>query len=83
MAASDRKAEALPKVWTEGFFHNGTLSTFRGRHHGRPIDTAAMPTWRLVVFSQDHDQIGNRAIGDRLTATLDDGRLAIAAALTR
>ncbi|TCL83739.1 MULTISPECIES: malto-oligosyltrehalose trehalohydrolase [unclassified Rathayibacter] len=73
---------ALGKVLTRGFFHDGTLSTFRGRHHGRPIDTERMPTWRLVVCSQNHDQIGNRAIGDRLTATLDEGRLAIAAALT-
>lgn len=73
---------ALEKVLTHGFFHDGTLSTFRGRHHGRPIDTATTPTWRLVVCSQNHDQIGNRAIGDRLTATLDEGRLAIAAALT-
>ncbi|NQX10228.1 malto-oligosyltrehalose trehalohydrolase [Microbacteriaceae bacterium VKM Ac-2855] len=73
---------ALAKVLRRGFFHDGTLSTFRGRHHGRRIDTGVMPTWRLVVFSQDHDQIGNRAIGDRLTATLNDGRLAIAAALT-
>jgi maltooligosyltrehalose trehalohydrolase len=73
---------ALEKVLTRGFFHDGTLSTFRGRHHGRPIDTERMPTWRLVVCSQNHDQIGNRAIGDRLTATLDEGRLAIAAALT-
>lgn len=73
---------ALGKVLTKGFFHDGTLSTFRGRHHGRPVDTERMPTWRLVVCSQNHDQIGNRAIGDRLTATLDEGRLAIAAALT-
>jgi maltooligosyltrehalose trehalohydrolase len=41
-----------------------------------------MPAWRLVVASQNHDQIGNRAGGDRLTATLDEGGLAIAAALT-
>ncbi|WP_258069623.1 MULTISPECIES: malto-oligosyltrehalose trehalohydrolase [unclassified Rathayibacter] len=73
---------ALAKVLTRGFFHDGTLSTFRGRHHGRPVDTEHMPTWRLVVCSQNHDQIGNRAVGDRLTATLDEGRLAIAAALT-
>ncbi|MWV49873.1 malto-oligosyltrehalose trehalohydrolase [Rathayibacter sp. VKM Ac-2803] len=73
---------ALGKVLTRGFFHDGTLSTFRGRHHGRPVDVEHMPTWRLVVCSQNHDQIGNRAIGDRLTATLDEGRLAIAAALT-
>jgi maltooligosyltrehalose trehalohydrolase len=41
-----------------------------------------MPASRLVVFSQDHDQVGNRATGDRLTATLGEGQLAIAAALT-
>jgi maltooligosyltrehalose trehalohydrolase len=72
---------ALAKTSTEGFFHNGTFSSFRGRDHGHPIDPV-MPTWRLVTFSQDHDQIGNRAAGDRLTATLDEGQLAIAAVLT-
>ncbi|WP_240632184.1 malto-oligosyltrehalose trehalohydrolase [Cryobacterium sp. LW097] len=73
---------ALAKVLTRGFFHDGTLSTFRGRHHGRPVDTERMPAWRLVVASQNHDQIGNRAIGDRLSAQLDTGQLGIAAALT-
>jgi len=73
--------KALAKVSTLGFFHDGTYSSFRGRKHGVPIDPV-MPTWRLVTFSQDHDQIGNRAAGDRLTATLDAGQLAIAAVLT-
>ena len=73
---------ALAKALTSGFFHNGTWSSFRGRHHGKPIDTASVLTWRLVVANQNHDQIGNRAIGDRLTASLDEGQLAIAAALT-
>ncbi|HYI32936.1 MAG TPA: malto-oligosyltrehalose trehalohydrolase [Glaciibacter sp.] len=73
---------ALAKVLTRGFFHDGTYSSFRGRHHGRPIDVERMPAWRLVVGSQNHDQIGNRAIGDRLTAHLDVGQLAIAATLT-
>ena len=41
-----------------------------------------MPTWRLVVCNQNHDQIGNRAAGDRLTATLDHDQLACAALLT-
>ena len=41
-----------------------------------------MPTWRLVVCSQNHDQIGNRARGDRLTEHLDDDQLACAALLT-
>lgn len=73
---------ALGKVLTRGFFHDGTWSSFRGRVHGRPIDTEKMPSWRLVVANQNHDQIGNRAVGDRLTAQLDAGQLAIAAALT-
>ena len=73
---------ALGKVMQGGFFHDGTYSSFRGREHGVPIDTATMPTWRLVTFTQDHDQIGNRAIGDRLSATLDHGRLEIEAVLT-
>jgi maltooligosyltrehalose trehalohydrolase len=73
---------ALDKVLTRGFFHDGTYSSFRGRHHGRPIDTERMPAWRLVVSDQTHDQVGNRATGDRLGASADDGALAIAAALT-
>ncbi|WP_309621043.1 malto-oligosyltrehalose trehalohydrolase [Salinibacterium sp.] len=74
--------EALAKTMTRGFFHDGTYSSFRGRSHGVPIDTGTVPTWRLVTFTQDHDQIGNRATGDRLTATLDVDQLAIAAVLT-
>ncbi|TFD19782.1 malto-oligosyltrehalose trehalohydrolase [Cryobacterium sp. TMT2-23] len=73
---------ALAKVLTRGFFHDGTFSSFRARTHGRPIDTKKTPAWRLVVGSQNHDQIGNRATGDRLPATLDAGQLAIAATLT-
>jgi maltooligosyltrehalose trehalohydrolase len=72
---------ALAKVCEKGFFHDGTFSSFRERDHGAPIDTATMPTWRLVVCTQNHDQIGNRAIGDRITATLDDDQLACAALL--
>jgi len=74
--------EALASVLERGFFHARSLSTFRGRVHGRPIDLERTPTWRLVVFSQDHDQIGNRATGDRLSATLDENGLALAAVLT-
>ncbi|GAB3990753.1 malto-oligosyltrehalose trehalohydrolase [Nocardioides marmoraquaticus] len=73
---------ALVKVCERGFLHDGTFSTFRGRPHGRPVDTAAMPTWRLVVCNQNHDQVGNRATGDRLAASLDDDQLVCAALLT-
>jgi len=41
-----------------------------------------MPTWRLVVCNQNHDQIGNRATGDRLSQSLSYGQLAVAAVLT-
>jgi maltooligosyltrehalose trehalohydrolase len=73
--------EALVKVWTRGFYHDGTFSSFRERAHGKPIP-ANVPSWRLVTFAQDHDQIGNRATGDRLSQTLSLERLAVAAVLT-
>lgn len=73
--------QAVPKTWTGGFFHDGTVSTFRGRAHGIPLPPD-VPSWRLVTFAQDHDQIGNRAAGDRLSATLSSRRLAVAAVLT-
>lgn len=73
---------ALAKVCERGFFHDGTWSSFRDRDHGVPIDTATMPNWRLVVCSQNHDQIGNRAVGDRITDTLDEHQLGCAALLT-
>ncbi len=74
--------EALAKVCTKGFFHDGTWSSFRERDHGKPVDTGHMPTWRLVVANQNHDQVGNRARGDRLAEHLDDDQLACAALLT-
>ncbi|GAA1855124.1 malto-oligosyltrehalose trehalohydrolase [Microbacterium koreense] len=72
---------AIEKVSTGGFFHDGTYSSFRERDHGYPIPDE-VPAWRLVTFAQDHDQIGNRAVGDRLSQTLPFGRLAVAAVLT-
>ncbi|MFE0422520.1 malto-oligosyltrehalose trehalohydrolase [Streptomyces sp. NPDC058953] len=70
-------ARSLTRVW----FHDGTYSSFRGRTHGRPVDPATTPLGRFVGFAQSHDQIGNRAAGDRLTALLSPGLLACAAAL--
>lgn len=71
---------ALEKVLAHGFFHNGTYSSFRGRDHGAqlPVNT---PNWRLVVSVQNHDQVGNRAAGDRPSAVLNAGQLGIEAAL--
>ncbi|MDP9092572.1 MAG: malto-oligosyltrehalose trehalohydrolase [Actinomycetota bacterium] len=58
--------EVLAKVLTSAFLHDGTYSTFRGRAHGKPVDRAHTPGWRFVVCLQNHDQVGNRAVGDRL-----------------
>ncbi|MGJ0120885.1 malto-oligosyltrehalose trehalohydrolase [Williamsia sp. MIQD14] len=73
--------ECLATVLTRGFFHAATYSSFRKRRHGRPIDPAVVPSTSLVVYTCNHDQIGNRAIGDRPTAYLTPGQLAIKAAL--
>ncbi len=72
---------AIAKVITQAFFHDGTYSSFRGRDHGRPVDTLLTPSWRFIGYSQDHDQVGNRAEGDRLTSQLSAADLAIAAVL--
>ena len=73
---------ALAKVLEHGFFHDGSYSSFRGRHHGRPIRPGLVHPAALVVCNQNHDQIGNRAAGDRLSSSLSYGRLALAAVLT-
>ncbi|MFJ9583647.1 malto-oligosyltrehalose trehalohydrolase [Streptomyces acidicola] len=75
---------ALAKTLTGGFFHDGTYSTFRARRHGRPLDRTRLAAHRLLGYTQTHDQVGNRAQGDRLAATLlpeSPGLLACAAAL--
>ncbi|MFC8285438.1 malto-oligosyltrehalose trehalohydrolase [Streptomyces cyaneofuscatus] len=72
---------ALAKTVTSAFFHNGTWSSFRGRTHGRPVDVSRTPAHRFVGYAQTHDQIGNRALGDRLATSLSPGLQACAAAL--
>lgn len=71
----------LATTLTHGFFHAGTYSSFRRRRHGRPLDTARLPATRLVAYTCTHDQVGNRALGDRPSQHLDFGQLAIKAAL--
>jgi maltooligosyltrehalose trehalohydrolase len=55
---------ALAKAMRRPHFHDGTFSSFRGRRFGAPA--ADVPPERFVVFSTNHDQVGNRAYGDRL-----------------
>ncbi|MEU2910878.1 malto-oligosyltrehalose trehalohydrolase [Streptomyces massasporeus] len=71
----------LAKTLTGGYFHDGTYSSFRERHHGRPLDRTRVAGHRLLGYGQTHDQVGNRAQGDRLSALLSPGLLACAATL--
>ncbi len=72
--------DALAKVLRTPFFHDGTWSSFRGRRHGRPVDPT-LPGWRFVASLQTHDQVGNRATGDRLSALVGPDVLACGAAI--
>jgi maltooligosyltrehalose trehalohydrolase len=72
--------DVLAKVWTKAFLHDGTFSSFRGRDHGRPISPDT-PAWRFVVCLQNHDQVGNRAVGDRLPELTSPGLLRVGAVL--
>ncbi|SDQ48922.1 malto-oligosyltrehalose trehalohydrolase [Quadrisphaera sp. DSM 44207] len=71
----------MARTLQEVFLHAGTYSSFRGEVWGAPVDRARHRGGAFVVCSTDHDQVGNRATGDRPSATLDDGQLAVAAAL--
>src|SRR5690606_17262080 len=71
----------LARVFTRAFFPEGTWSSFRARTHGAPVDTRRTPGHRFLAYLQNHDQIGNRATGDRLSHLLSPGLLACGAAL--
>lgn len=68
-------AKALRQAWV----YDGTWSSHRGRHHGRP--PTGLKGYRFIVSTQNHDQVGNRAAGERTSALMSEGRLRIAAAL--
>lgn len=61
--------EQLAKAYTDGFVYDGQPSAFRGRPHG--TSSRDLPGERFVVCIQNHDQVGNRAAGDRLAGLVD------------
>jgi maltooligosyltrehalose trehalohydrolase len=71
----------LAQAMTRVFVHQGGWSTFRESDWGRPIDPKRHAGQRFLAYLQDHDQVGNRAAGDRLSATVPPGLLAAGAAL--
>ncbi len=72
---------SLAKVLTGAFFHDGSYSSFRDRNHGKPVDRENTPGWRFVVCLQNHDQVGNRAAGDRLAQIVSPALLRVGAVL--
>jgi maltooligosyltrehalose trehalohydrolase len=73
--------EQLAKAYSDGFVYDGQHSLYRGRPHGTP--TKDIPAERFVVCIQNHDQVGNRAHGERLSTLVDfeQGKLAATALL--
>jgi maltooligosyltrehalose trehalohydrolase len=68
----------LEQTFRHTYVYNGKYSTHRKRTFGAPVDH--LPYDQFVVFAQNHDQIGNRAKGDRLTQSLPLEQLKLAAA---
>jgi maltooligosyltrehalose trehalohydrolase len=54
----------LAKAWRNGYIYSGEHSPYRRRRHGNP--SRNVPAHGFVVFSQNHDQVGNRMLGERL-----------------
>lgn len=67
-------------VYREPFFYARRHASHRNRVHGR--SSAGIPRQRFIVCAQNHDQVGNRAMGERLAALVTPDRQRIAAALT-
>lgn len=67
----------LEKAFREGFVYSGEYSIYRKRKHGN--SSKDRPPHQFIVFSQNHDQVGNRAMGDRLGRTLSLEKLKLAA----
>jgi maltooligosyltrehalose trehalohydrolase len=67
----------LTRAIGEGYVYSGQYSAFRGRRHGN--SSREIPAERFVIFDQNHDQVGNRARGERLSALVSFEALKLAA----
>lgn len=71
------KIEHLVKAFKEGFVYSWQYSIYRKRCHGS--SSKDRPAHQFVVFSQNHDQVGNRTLGERLSKLLSFEALKLAA----
>lgn len=69
----------IVKALQDGYVLDGRYSDFHGRRHGNSIRD--LPPERLFVFAQNHDQVGNRLLGERLSEHLSFEQLKLAAGL--
>lgn len=72
------KVEHLAKAIKSGFVYSGEYSPFRKRYHGN--DASDRLPQQFVVCSQNHDQVGNRMLGERLSNLVSFSQLKLAAA---
>jgi maltooligosyltrehalose trehalohydrolase len=70
VAYADAPARHLARCLAEGFAYQGEVSPFSKEHRGEP--SAHLPPPCFVDFLQNHDQIGNRAMGERLSVLSDE-----------
>ncbi|MBX3465348.1 MAG: malto-oligosyltrehalose trehalohydrolase [Planctomycetes bacterium] len=73
------RLEHVARALEGTFVYAGDYSLHRDRRHGQP--PTGLPGWRFVTCLQNHDQVGNRARGDRLGHGLSPDRLKVGAAL--
>jgi maltooligosyltrehalose trehalohydrolase len=69
----------LAKALKQSYVYDGCYSSHRRRRHGRPPD--GLDGHHFLAYLQNHDQVGNRAKGDRTSQLLSPGKLKIGAAL--
>jgi len=73
VAYADAPAKHLARCLAEGFAYQGEVSAFTGERRGEP--SAQLSPACFVDFLQNHDQIGNRALGERLLSLTEAGKL--------
>jgi maltooligosyltrehalose trehalohydrolase len=73
------KLEDLAKALRRAFVYDGKFSAHRRRAHGRAVEN--LSGHKFIGYLQNHDQIGNRALGERSTHLMSLGKLKIGAAL--
>jgi maltooligosyltrehalose trehalohydrolase len=72
------RTEHLARAMREAFVYTGDYSPYRGRRHG--VSAREEPSCRFVVYSQNHDQVGNRRVSERLSQLVSFDALKLAAA---